>query len=270
MCAEDVATYNSRTLGVKFGPNLLNSLDPLPNHDSRIRVLVADAVAMSCRLLADALHRTKRYEATSAVTRQDALDALQLKSFDVVVISMNFSDDSLGGLGLLREICEQHPAVMAIAMLDALERTWVVEAFRSGAHGVFWRADSFQTLCKCIQCVHEGQVWASARELRYVVEALSMPAVSKEQPLSNGRALSKREEEIARLVAEGMSNRQISQQLTLSEHTIKNYLFRIFEKLGVSTRVELALYALNRGPVRWPMLRAVKPRTQRPVLNPEN
>jgi DNA-binding NarL/FixJ family response regulator len=96
-----------------------------------------------------------------------------------------------------------------------------------------------------------------------------MPHSGKEQPLSNGRGLSKREEEIARLVAEGMSNRQISQQLTLSEHTIKNYLFRIFEKLGVSTRVELALYALNRGPVRWPILRAVKPR-QPAALNPDS
>jgi two-component system nitrate/nitrite response regulator NarL len=233
-------------------------------------VLVADAVAMSCRLLADALHRTKRYEAVSAVTRKDTFDALQSKAFDVIVISMNFPNDPFGGLGVLREVCEQHTRVSAIAMLDALERSWVVEAFRCGARGVFWRADSFPTLCKCIQCVHEGQVWASARELRYVVEALATPLINKEQPLSNGRALSKREEEIARLVAEGMSNRQISQQLALSEHTIKNYLFRIFEKIGVSTRVELALYALNRGPARRPMLRAVKPRAHRPALNPEN
>jgi DNA-binding NarL/FixJ family response regulator len=245
-------------------------VDSLPNNETRIRVLVADAVAMSCRLLADALQRTRRYEASSVINRKDALEALQSKDFDVVVISMNFPSDSLGGLGVLREICEQHTKVSTIAMLDALERSWVVEAFRCGARGVFWRADSFQTLCKCIQCVYDGQVWASARELRYVVEALATPLIGKEQPLSNGRGLSKREEEIARLVAEGMSNRQISQQLTLSEHTIKNYLFRIFEKLGVSTRVELALYALNRGPARWPMLRAVKPRTQGPALNPEN
>jgi len=63
--------------------------------------------------------------------------------------------------------------------------------------------------------------------------------------LEGPRALSQREQQITRLVAEGQSNRQISQQLQLSEHTVKNYLFRIFEKLGVTTRVELTLYALK-------------------------
>jgi DNA-binding CsgD family transcriptional regulator len=58
-------------------------------------------------------------------------------------------------------------------------------------------------------------------------------------------SLSPREEEVALLVAEGLSNREISDRLQLSEHTIKNYLFRMFEKLGVNTRVELALYSLE-------------------------
>jgi DNA-binding NarL/FixJ family response regulator len=77
--------------------------------------------------------------------------------------------------------------------------------------------------------------------------------------LVGSRPLSKREEEIALLVAEGLSNRQISQRLTLSEHTVKNYLFRVFEKIGVSTRVELALYALNRRQVRRTHPPAIKP-----------
>jgi DNA-binding NarL/FixJ family response regulator len=79
--------------------------------------------------------------------------------------------------------------------------------------------------------------------------------------LLNSRPLSKREEEISRLVAEGLSNRQISQRLELSEHTIKNYLFRIFEKLGVATRVELALYAVRRGlrPIHQPTRNSTLP-----------
>ena len=68
---------------------------------------------------------------------------------------------------------------------------------------------------------------------------------------ANGnRLLTRREEQVVTLVAEGMSNREISSQLKLSEHTIKKYLFRIFDKLGISTRVELVLYALNNGNAR--------------------
>src|SRR4029077_10761410 len=103
--------------------------------------------------------------------------------------------------------------------------------FRSGAHGVFCRTDSFQTLCKCLACVHDGQVWASSAELQFLLEALTGPLVSEGRGLSGRRPLSKREEEVAKLVAQGLSNRQISVRMALREHTVKNYLFRVFEKL---------------------------------------
>jgi DNA-binding NarL/FixJ family response regulator len=222
----------------------------LPNPDVRIRVLVADAVAMSCHLLADALQRGRRYQAVAAVTPKDVLLALDYTPFHVALVHASVSDDSLGGFQLVRDVRNSHPEVSIIVLLDALERDLVVEAFRSGASGVFCRADSFQALCKCIQCTHAGQVWASSTELLFVLDALAEPTPLDTRSLSGLRPLSKREEEIARLVAEGLSNRQISQRLNLSEHTIKNYLFRVFEKLGVSTRVELALRALKQRQVR--------------------
>jgi two-component system nitrate/nitrite response regulator NarL len=228
---------------------------------------VADAVAMSCRLLADALQRSKRYQAVAAVTPKQVLEALDSAPFQVALVSTSFPEDPLGGLGLVREIREIHPEVNIVVLLDTLERSFVVEAFRAGACGVFCRADSFQTLCKCIHCVHEGQVWASSAELLYVLDALIEPTPLENHSLAGSRPLSKREEEIARLVAEGLSNRQISQRLDLSEHTIKNYLFRVFEKLGVSTRVELALYALKRGQIRRSASRAVKPSLQKLSLH---
>lgn len=231
---------------------LAQALASLPNPDPRIRVLVADSAAMSCRLLADALHRSKRYYAVPAVTAREVLSALESNSFQVVLISTSFPDNPVGGFRLVREVRTLRPAVSAIVLLDALDRGAVVEAFRCGASGVFCRSDSFQTLCKCIQCVHEGQVWASSAELDFLLDALVQPGMIEPRNLAGSRPLSKRELEIARLVAEGMSNRQISQRLELSEHTIKNYLFRVFEKLGVSTRVELALFALQRGQVRGP------------------
>jgi two-component system nitrate/nitrite response regulator NarL len=236
----------------------------LPNLDLRIKVLVADAVAMSCRLLADALQRSKRYQAVAAVTRKEIFEALDSVPFQVLLISHTFAGEVPDGCGLVREIQDRHPELNIVVLLDALERERVLQAFRAGARGVFCRSDSFQTLCKCIVCVSDGQVWASSAELLFVLDALVAPAPIETRNLPGARPLSKREEEIARLVAEGLSNRQISQRLELSEHTIKNYLFRVFEKLGVGTRVELALYALKRGQVRKPLPQAIKAALEKP------
>ena len=237
---------------------MLTSLASLPNSDPRIRVLVADSVAMSCQLLVDALLRNKHYDAMAAATPEEVIQALDRGQFDVVLISTNFSPDALEGLRFVGEVRNLDPEVSVVVLLDALERTVVVEAFRCGARGVFCRSGSFQALCKCIRCVHEGQVWAGSTELQFVLEALVDPLPIETRGLPNSRPLSKREEEIAHMVAEGFSNRQISERLVLSEHTIKNYLFRVFEKLGVSTRVELTLYALKRGKI---------PRTKPPTSN---
>ena len=225
-------------------------LASLANPDPRIKVLVADAVPMSCRLLADALQRSKRFQADSAIAMKDVFKALVSGDYEVLLISSNLSDGTqAGGLQLLPEIQRRQPHLTIVVLLDAMERKQVLEAFRAGARGVFCRTDSFQALCKCIVRVNEGQVWASSAELEFVVEELAERPASELVSLPSVRPLSRREEEIARLVAEGLSNRQISQRLALSEHTIKNYLFRVFEKVGVTTRVELALYALNNGHV---------------------
>jgi two-component system, NarL family, nitrate/nitrite response regulator NarL len=81
--------------------------------------------------------------------------------------------------------------------------------------------------------------------LESVVQALTRaPAPGIARP-DVTTVLSKREEEVARLVGSGLSNREISKNLGLSEHTVKNYLFRVFDKLGLSTRIELVLYMLS-------------------------
>jgi DNA-binding NarL/FixJ family response regulator len=89
-------------------------------------------------------------------------------------------------------------------------------------------------------------VWASSEELRFVIEALSATPATKPNIVRATGLLTKREEGVVHLVAEGMTNRDISQELKLSEHTVRNYLFRIFNKVGTSNRLELALYALDR------------------------
>ena len=213
---------------------------------------------MSCHLLVDALRRCKDYQAIAATMHRKALQLLQRERFDVVLIGIGVAEDPVAGTRFIRQVQNLNPKLNVVALLETRQRGLIVEALRSGARGVFCRSDSFDALCKCIRCVHGGQVWASSMELEFVVDALVDHGART--PRSNGsRRLSKREEEITRLVAEGYSNRQISERLHLSEHTIKNYLFRVFEKLGVSTRVGLTLYALRQGHALQPKLPSLVP-----------
>ena len=141
---------------------------------------------------------------------------------------------------------ESYPRIAPVMLLPALDRETVVQSFRAGARGVISRRDSFKALAKCIRTVHAGQIWASSKELEVVLDTLFRTAGLRIVNAKGATLLSSREEEVVRLVAEGLGNRGIAHELGLSEHTIKNHMFRIFEKLGVSSRVELVLYAFSR------------------------
>jgi two-component system nitrate/nitrite response regulator NarL len=212
---------------------------------------------MSCHLLADALERSALYTAIAAATPKKVMQLLEKDRFEVVLLGSAFSTGPMESIHFVSQLRSAFPHVGVVVLLDIMDRSLVVEAFRAGARGVFSRSESFEALCKCIRCVHEGQVWASSVGLHFVLEALVEhgPVVSR-QP--GARPLSKREEQITVLVAEGYSNREISERLSLSEHTIKNYLFRVFEKLGVATRVGLTLYALKEGKATRTKLTSIK------------
>jgi DNA-binding NarL/FixJ family response regulator len=213
-----------------------------------VKVFIADGSRMSCQLMAEALRRG-RYRtrvvgyATDASGIREGLDKCEA---DVAVIGARLEEEAMAGLDVTRQIRASNTKPKVIIMLDSSKPTMVVEAFRAGASGIFSRDQSSELLCKCIHAVHQGQVWASSQQLRFMIEALgpSMPAKSINKKLPG--LLTKREEGVVDLVAEGLTNRDISRQLNLSEHTVRNYLFRIFNKVGSSNRLELALYAIDR------------------------
>jgi DNA-binding NarL/FixJ family response regulator len=153
------------------------------------------------------------------------------------------------GFNVTREVRASYPHTDVIVLLDSTEASAVLKAFQSGARGILSRDDPFEVLCKCIHAVSQGQVWAASRELRLALDALNPPPLVSPNGAKSIKApnmLTSREEGVVLLVAEGMTNRDISRQPQLSEHTVRNYLFRIFNKLGTSNRLELALYALQR------------------------
>ena len=119
------------------------------------------------------------------------------------------------------------------------------DAFRGGARGIFCRGDSFTALPKCIRQVHNGQIWVNNVELEFLLDLVISLRPLKMQPTGGMARLTQREREVVPLVADGMRNHEIAQQLNLSEHTVRNYLIRIFDKLGISSRVELVLYAFS-------------------------
>jgi two-component system nitrate/nitrite response regulator NarL len=221
-------------------------LTAVPNQD-RLRVLAADSNSMSTQLLVDALGRDAQFSMIESPANGPALFGLVKRERpQVVVVSAKLGETNGRGFEWVREIRAQAPGTRVVVLLDASERSSVVEAFRAGAHGVFCRTEPFRLLAKCIQCVHQGQVWVSSAELHFVLEALAKPALANFQ--ANGESLlSAREMDVVRCVAEGLTNREVAQRLKLTEHTVKNYLFRIFDKLGVSSRVEVVLYALGNG-----------------------
>jgi DNA-binding NarL/FixJ family response regulator len=213
-----------------------------------VKVFIADSSQLSCQLIAAAVRRGP-YRTRVVGYATDAVgirEGLEDNDADVAVIGARLEEQALAGFDVTREIMASRSKPRVIIILDSNKSTMVVEAFRAGASGIFSRDQSSELLCKSIQAVHKGQVWASSKELHFVIEALSAtPSVRSISVRATG-LLTKREEGVVHLVAEGMTNRDISQELKLSEHTVRNYLFRIFNKVGTSNRLELALYAIDR------------------------
>ena len=211
------------------------------------RVLIADSSAMHSELLAESIRRDRRFAVVgSASSSGDIQSLLREHCPDVLLISASMDEQPHGGLHLLAELRSTYPEIKAVVLLESPKRETVVQAFRLGARGVFSKNSPIKVLAKCIDCVQQGQVWATSAELGFVLEALAAAPSVRPLAASALNQLSARELDVVTCLAEGLSNREIAQRLKLSRHTVKNYMFRIFDKLGVSSRVELLFYVLSR------------------------
>jgi len=217
-----------------------------------IQVLVADSSPIQSQLLTRALKARREFRVSAVALEAAALHGfMQSNPADVILIA----GSNLPDLSLLRWLHISYPKVAPVLLVESDDREMVVNAFRAGTKGLFlFNHTPFRALCKCITCVSRGQIWINNQQMHSVVNALSeVPTLRIVSAL--GRALlTPREEQVVALVADGLSNRGVAGELGLSEHTIKKYLLRIFDKLGISTRVELVLYALSHGenrPAEW-------------------
>ncbi len=216
----------------------------------RTRVLLADANPMRSQLICDALRRRSEFSvALCKLNSDELLGPIRAGAVDVVLINADGgSEFGRRDLAIIHHIHLSHPEAHMILLVDSYDRQSTLDAFRSGVQGIFTFSESkFRDLCKCIHVVREGQVWANSVQLRYLLDLVKRVPSLRVVGAKGNDLLTPREQQVVALVADGMSNRQVAVELGLREHTVKTYLFRIFEKLGISSRVELVLYAMNDG-----------------------
>jgi len=217
-----------------------------------ISVLVADSNRMQAQLLTGALRRHSEFHiSTCQMNTISILQAMTAGLPQVALLSLNPPGGAAECIMTLRRFHLSHPETPKVLLVESCDRELVVSAFRSGARGIFSITDSnLRLLCKCLLRVAAGQIWANTEQLNHVMELVSEVPSLRVLNARGSSLLTPREEQVVALVAEGLGNRPIARELKLSEHTVKKYLFRIFEKLGVSSRVELVLYAVNNGDPR--------------------
>lgn len=217
-----------------------------------IAVLVADSNRMQSHLLTSALRRRAEFRIFTCPVKIDAiLQTVALTPVKVVLLSLNHSVEIAAQMAAMRQVHLSHPGVATVLLAESYDRELVVSAFRSGARGIFCLTDThFRLLCRCIQRVADGQIWINTEQTNFLLDLVSEVPSLRVINSKGRQLLTPREEQVVALVAEGLSNRDVARELNLSEHTVKKYLFRIFDKLGISSRVELVLYAVHHSDPR--------------------
>ena len=213
-----------------------------------IRVLIGLGSLMDCQLVKTALKQSRQQMdiVASAVSRTDVLHCFSRGNFHVALINADLEDGGLTGLELLSEIHAAYQSTPVVILFETWRDDLILRAFRAGAKGVFSRSEkNIDMLWKCIAAVHQGQVWANSAQLHLLLNNLVKVAPIRVPVTPGLHLLAQREMEVANLVAEGMPNKEIALKLGITEHTVSNYLFRVYNKLGISNRVELVLYTMK-------------------------
>ncbi len=213
--------------------------------DSRkTRILIAD----DHTIFRDGLRRLLESEPEFQVTGEaaDGVEALQLsQQLKPDVLLLDLAMPRMPGLETLRELATQGSPVRTILLTAAIEKRQIVEALQMGARGVIMKDAATTLLMKGIRTVMNGQFWVGREAVADMVSYLRDKMAQAPPPPSKAYGLTKRELEILSTIVSGLSNKEIAQKFSLSEDTVKHHLTNIFDKVGVSSRLELALFAIN-------------------------
>jgi DNA-binding NarL/FixJ family response regulator len=176
-----------------------------------------------------------------AVNGNDCIAMMAKFKPDILLLDINMPDKD--GLAVLHEINFDSLPTQVIVLTASEDDRDAVQAMRRGARGIVLKQSASDLLVKSIRQVYSGEIWLDNRITAEVMKAFAKDSNGgsrRDKPL-----LSERERQVVRLVAQGSRNKEIGANLFISEQTVKNHLHNIFDKLGVSDRLEHALYAIH-------------------------
>ena len=216
----------------------------------RIRILIAD----DHPVFRQGLISVFRNESGFAVIGEaaDGVQALNLiEELHPDVLLLDLMMPRMTGLEALRELANSPKAVRTILLTAAISKEQIVQALQLGAHGIVLKDASTDVLLKSIQAVMKGKFWFGESSVNDLVEILHQylppPAADDGKHAKNNFGLTPRELDVVESIVSGFTNREIASRYSISEQTVKHHLRNIFDKVGASNRLELALFAINHG-----------------------
>ena len=209
----------------------------------RIRIVIAD----DHPIFRDGLRRLVEHEPAFELVGEasnglDTLEVLAKTKPDVLLLDLAMP--KLSGMEVLRKLSRARLPMKVIMLTAAIEQPQITEALRLGARGVVMKDSATQMLVKSIHCVLEGQYWVGRDNVSDLIQALKKADMPRERPEEIYR-LTAREREVINAIVEGFTNKEIAGRYKISERTVKHHLSNIFDKVGVSNRLELALFSVN-------------------------
>jgi DNA-binding NarL/FixJ family response regulator len=164
------------------------------------------------------------------------------------ILLLDFSTPAVTGVETLRQLGKLRLQTRTIIVTAAIEKEQVIELLQLGAHGIVLRDSALKLLLKSIRCVNDGQYWVGRESISDLIQALRrMTAEDRTSAPGRDFGISSREMQVVTHVVAGYTNKDLGQKLGISEQTVKHHLTNIFDKLGVSNRLELVLFAIDHG-----------------------
>ncbi|HEX5410854.1 MAG TPA: response regulator transcription factor [Terriglobia bacterium] len=162
------------------------------------------------------------------------------------VLLLDLAMPRVPGLEALRQLGDSVEAIKVILLTAAIERDQIVDALHHGVRGIVLKESATELLLKSIRCVMDGQYWVGRESVSDLVRIIrDLTAIPEQGTRKRSYNLTPRELDIIAAIVDGYTNKDIAEKFSIAEQTVKHHLGNIFDKLGVSNRLELALFAVN-------------------------